>query len=43
MMPLRIIIGIVVCVAISAWAFYIDNMPGKSGNDKDDPDADSEE
>ncbi len=41
MMGLRITIGIVVCVALSAWAFYIDNrgirnddIDSENGSDK---------
>ena len=42
MMALRIIIGVVVCVAISAWAFYIDNKGVENSDETDESDKTSE-
>lgn len=35
-MAVRIIIGVVVVLALSAWVFYIDNKGDKSADDADD-------
>ena len=43
MMALRIIIGVVVVVAISAWAFYIDNKGVKNTDEPESADDTSKE